>query len=117
MICGIKKYHPKVVLMAIGEHDLYIPALECANRREDGFISTSDLIEKLTEIFNPTGEDALQLDGRSDTRFSQVVRNIISHRNDSPNNLIHMGYATYDKDRGGIQITEQGKKFLQPFIR
>jgi hypothetical protein len=64
----------------VRERDLVIPALRLAESRPGGFMSTSDLIAELAEIFNPTGLDAQILDGRQDTYFSQKVRNLISHR-------------------------------------
>jgi len=93
------------------ESDLYIPTLRIANSSIGGFISTSDLIEQLETIFNIAGEDAKILDGRSDTKFSQIVRNMVSHR-DSPKNFIKKGFAEYDPTRKGIQITVKGRKLL-----
>lgn len=93
------------------ESDLYIPTLRIANSSMGGFIPTSDLIEQLETIFNITGEDAKILDGRSDTKFSQIVRNMVSHR-DSPRNFIKKGFAEYDPTRKGIQITVKGRKLL-----
>lgn len=93
------------------ESDLYIPTLRIANTAAGGFISTSDLIENLEAIFNIAGEDAKILDGRSDTKFSQIVRNMVSHR-DSPKNFIKKGFAEYDSSRKGIQITVKGRKLL-----
>lgn len=93
------------------ESDLYIPTLRIANSASGGFITTSDLIEHLETIFNISGEDAKILDGRSDTKFSQIVRNMVSHR-DSPKNFIAKGFAEYDASRKGIQITIKGRQLL-----
>jgi hypothetical protein len=93
------------------ESDLYIPTLRITNSSSGGFITTSDLIEQLECIFNITGEDAKILDGRSDTKFSQIVRNMVSHR-DSPTNFIAKGFAEYDPTRRGIQITIKGRRLL-----
>lgn len=93
------------------ESDLYIPTLRIANTSAGGFVMTSDLIEKLENIFNITGGDAEILDGRSDTKFSQIVRNMISHR-DTKTNFIAKGFAEYDATRNGIQITVEGRRFL-----
>lgn len=49
---------------------------------------------------------------RSDTYFSQKVRNLISHRK-APTSFIANGYAEHDEKRNGIQITEAGRKLLQ----
>lgn len=102
----MKKSHGR-----LHEADLYIPTLRIANESLGGFISTSDLIEALESIFNIAGEDAEILDGRSDTKFSQIVRNMVSHR-DTKTNFIAKGFAEYDKARKGIQITVKGRKLL-----
>jgi hypothetical protein len=96
----------------ITEADLVIPSLRLMAERSDGFISTSDLITELEDIFEPAGVDAEMLEGRSDTYFSQKVRNLISHRRSS-NSFIQNGYASYDEDRRGLSITEAGRALLR----
>lgn len=95
----------------IKERDTYIQVLDILDDQTDGFMKTADLIRALELRLNPRGEDAEILAGRSDTRFTQIVRNIVSHR-DSPSNLIGAGYATYDKKRRGLAITEKGRLHL-----
>ena len=95
----------------VRESDLVLPALRLMAGRPNGFISTADLIAELAEVFNPTGLDAQLLDGRSDTYFSQKVRNLISHRN-SAGSLIANGYAEYDQKTEGLRITDEGRKLL-----
>jgi DNA-binding transcriptional regulator YiaG len=95
----------------ISERDILGPALDFLNDSPSGFMTTSDLIEALEQQFAPEGDDAEILAHRSDTRFSQIVRNIVSHRK-SATNLIGAGYATYDKVRRGLQITDKGRLFL-----
>lgn len=95
----------------IRERDIIIPVLEYLDESADGFMTTSDLIAALDLRFEPTGDDATILENRSDTRFSQIVRNIISHRKTSTN-LVGAGYATYDKTRRGLTITDKGRGFL-----
>lgn len=94
------------------ESDLTIPALRIANSKPGGFVTTSELISTLERVFNISGEDAEILEGRSDTKFSQVVRNIISHRKAS-SNMIARGFAEYDSERKGLQITVAGRKLLK----
>jgi hypothetical protein len=96
----------------ITESDLVSPALRLAAERPDGFISTSDLVSELENIFNPGGRDAEIIDGRSDTFFSQKVRNMISHRYSS-NSFIYNGYADYDEERRGLRITDVGRELLR----
>lgn len=71
----------------------------------NGFVSTSDLISGLTEVLHPTGVDAEILSGRSDTYFSQKVRNLKSHDTFQRDN-----YAT--NVPGGFCITSVGKEYL-----
>jgi hypothetical protein len=94
----------------IRESELAIPALRIAAGRPGGYISTTDLIVELTEWFRPDGEDAEILDGRSDTKFSQKVRNLIPHRS-GKKTIFTLGYAQYTGD--GILVTEDGQRFIQ----
>lgn len=104
-LSGIR-YDPR-----IGEKDVYIPVLDLLDDAPNGFLKTSDLITGLEMRLNPTGDDLAILAGRSDTRFSQIVRNVVSHRT-SPKNLIGMGYAEYDKVKRGLRITPEGRRTL-----
>lgn len=61
----------------VSERDLVLPALYVIQKQPG--ITTAELINKLRNIFNPTGEDAEILHGRSDDKFSQIVRNLVSH--------------------------------------
>lgn len=96
--------------MRIRERDLVIPALQLA-RLKGGFISTAALIDELAVIFQPDGEDAVILEGRSDSKFSQKVRNLVSHR-DVQTSMFKRGYAVYEEAKAGIQITPLGMAFL-----
>jgi hypothetical protein len=96
--------------MRITEPILILPALFIIS--ENPGISTSELIVELEHILNPSGEDAEILSGRSDTKFSQLVRNLVSHKT-----LERFGYATYTSGESratGVifQITETGKSYL-----
>jgi hypothetical protein len=92
----------------VREDELVVPALRHLNAAPSGFLETSDLIAKLEAEFAPDGEDAEILDGRHDTRFSQKVRNLVSHRNTSTS-MSSLGYATYDSKRRGWTITPAGR--------
>lgn len=48
--------------------------------RNNPGIRTSELIKKLEEVMKPIGDDLEILKDRNDTKFSQKVRNIVSHR-------------------------------------
>lgn len=101
-LSGIK-YDPR-----IREADTYIPILRLLDNSPGGFLKTSDLIKALEMVMDPRGEDAKILAGRSDTKFSQIVRNVISHRAAS-SNLIGMGLIEYDKVKRGLRITTKGR--------
>ena len=101
-LSGIK-YDPR-----IKERDTYVPILTLLDDSPDGFMKTADLIKALEMMFELKGEDAAILAHRSDTRFSQIVRNVVSHKA-SPTNLIGMGCADYDKAKRGLRITTKGR--------
>lgn len=61
------------------EEQLIIPALFELYMNKNG-MTTSMLIKALTECLKPEGADAEILFGRKDSRFSQKVRNLISHK-------------------------------------
>jgi hypothetical protein len=101
----------------VSEVDLVVPTLRLAAKKPGGKIKTSDLIQELTGLFNPTGKDAQIAKNRSDTYFSQKVRNLVSHKQ-GPSNVIGMGYADHftvpgNRRGGGIILTEEGRRFLK----
>lgn len=89
----------------IPEGDLVIPALEVMYDAPNGEVSTTDLKEKLVDQFQPQGEDAEILDGRYDTKFTQIVRNLKCHKK-----LLNAGLA--DHIFRGFRITETGRKLI-----
>ena len=93
----------------ITESQLVLPALYLLSKSANGFVSTSDLITKLTEIMNPIGKDAEIIAGRADTYFSQKVRNLKSH-----DTLRRQGYATNVDD--GFKITMLGATYVSTNI-
>ena len=90
----------------ISERELVLPTLRLLDRSNRGWIATSDLISQLTALFSPSGQDAEILGGRSDTYFSQKVRNMISHR-DQSSSFISRGLAQYEQH--GLAITDLGR--------
>jgi hypothetical protein len=89
----------------IPESALVMPALEIIYDAGGG-INTTDLIRRLEEWFQPEGEDNEILDGRADTKFSQKVRNLKSHKT-----LEKAGYAVDIDD--GFELTDAGKKLVE----
>lgn len=96
----------------VSEADLLIPTLRKLASQPNGRMATSRLILELEAQFNPTGEDAEILKGRHDTHFSQIVRNMISHKT-AAGNIIAEGFAIHLGSRGGLEITEAGRLHLK----
>ncbi|HUC01917.1 MAG TPA: HNH endonuclease [Candidatus Paceibacterota bacterium] len=90
--------------MIYAESDLVIPALKIIERHPEG-VPTEYLIKELTDTLKPEGEDAEILSGRTDTKFSQKVRNLKSHDTLEKKNL-----AIY-KDKLFF-ITDEGRRYL-----
>lgn len=90
----------------IAERELILPSLLILSNSKSGRISTSLLIDKLRELLRPTGEDTKLLSGRQDDKFSQKVRNLVSHET-----LEKEKYATHKE--GVFRITRYGKKYLK----
>ncbi len=73
-------------------------------------LSTSQLIQRLSKRLKPTGKDAQFAKNRSDTYFSQKVRNLVSHRNQSTG-LAARGIADYDKPSESWTLTKTGRSY------
>lgn len=95
----------------ISEADLMIPTLQFLNRQPNGFATTTELINHLTIALNPGPLDMEILQGRNDTKFSQKVRNMVSHR-DMRGNIVYVGYAVYCRVGGGLRITDAGRRYI-----
>ena len=91
--------------MRIEEKSLILPTLYIIQR--NGSVSTTELIKELTNVFNPIGEDAEILLGRKDTKFSQKVRNLKSHR--ESNNMDEYTEITSDEK---YILTDKGNQLL-----
>src|SRR6185295_9997610 len=99
--------------MIYSESDLVIPVLTSISSKKEG-ITTSELIEHLTENLEPTGKDLKILKNRKDTHFSQKVRNIVSHRKTTKKGIFSRGFAKYEKiGRNGLfKITPLGSRYI-----
>ncbi len=70
---------------------------------ESGSITTTELIEVLVIEMKPSGDDLLINKNRNDTKFSQKVRNMVSHRE---TNRLH-DFCTYKKvGKTGLLISK-----------
>jgi hypothetical protein len=96
----------------ISEADLLIPTLRVLAAQHNGRMTTSDLIVELEGVMKPTGNDAEIIAGRHDTYFSQIVRNMVSHKA-VPGNIIAEGFAVHMGPRRGLEITEAGRLHLR----
>jgi hypothetical protein len=89
------------------ERELILPTLVLLDQAVDG-LTTSDLIRELTVILQPDGHDDEILPNRSDTYFSQKVRNLVSHRT-----LVRDGLETYNPDQQHHAITPAGRRYVR----
>ncbi len=91
----------------IAENGLVLPALYVIYLNKKA--NTTKIKEALTDVFNPQGEDAKILAGRKDTKFSQIVRNLMGSHYESN----HM--AEYTKKDGSRQfsLTAEGLKYVE----
>ncbi len=93
--------------MPYTEEQIRVRALAHLAAAPNGKLTTTQLIEILTDDMQPVGKDAEIIEGRLDTYFSQKVRNLVSHRNDG-RGLQVTGLADYDADEEGWTITPAG---------
>lgn len=95
----------------LGEKDLTIAVLYIL--QTEGHINTSELKRHLFSLLNPIGTNLMPLENRNDTAIDQIVRNIISHR-DNPSNIIGRGFVNYSN--GILSITNSGIQYLRDYI-
>ena len=91
----------------IQENELLLPALYVIHLC--GKANTTKIKKALVAVFNPTGEDAEIAPSRKDSKFTQIVRNLMgSHYKNN-------GMDTYtSKDsRGDFSLTDAGKKMVE----
>jgi hypothetical protein len=93
----------------IHENDIVLPALFFMSKQNGMQITTTKLKQFLLAAMHPQGEDALILNGRNDSRFTQIVRNLKSH-----DTLERLKFATYDNGR--FTITCKGLSFVEKNI-
>jgi hypothetical protein len=89
----------------IPEPELVIPTLELLDGAPNGEMKTTAIIAALDNMFGPEGEDNEILEGRHDTKFSQKVRNLKSHKTLEKAGLAEAVYR-------GFRITSAGRKLV-----
>ena len=91
-------------------HDLWKYALLIMSVAPGGEISTSELIDRVPEFIRLSDDHKAANASRKDSKFSQIVRNLKSHKN-TKTNFIFQGYA--EDVRGGFKITPNGFAFVK----
>ena len=93
--------------------DLWKYALLVIVQQPDMEMSTTDLIAELPKYITVPDEAVAENMSRKDSKFSQIVRNLKSHKT-SKNNFIYQGYA--EDIPGGFRGTEKGRQFVQTYF-
>lgn len=98
-----------MITKKLSENDIQYPILSILN--DSGAMPTSELRERVKKFIEASGENLKPLENRNDTAIDQIIRNIVSHRNDSPSNIIYQGLIDYQG--GTLSITQKGKERLR----
>lgn len=93
--------------------DLWKYALLVMATKPDGIISTSELITELPNYIRVPDDSHEVLTGRKDSKFSQLVRNLKSHKT-VKTNFIYQGFA--EEYEGGFRITQKGRDFVKNYF-
>jgi len=91
------------------ERDIRREALKELLAKPGHTLTTSELIERLQNRLGPSGHDAEIAINRSDTYFSQKVRNLVCHRNQGTG-LQARGLADYDSSNESWTLTKLGRR-------
>lgn len=89
--------------------DLWKYALLIMSVRSDGEITTTGLIDEMPNYVRLSDDHMAVNESRKDSKFSQIVRNLKSHKT-SKSNFIYQGYA--EDIKGGFRITSKGMEFV-----
>ncbi len=92
--------------MPLSENQLVVPALLAMLNSPNGSILTSDLIDQISRQFTLDGQDLSPLLNRNDEKYTQIVRNLKSHKT-----FVKKGYA--EEFEGGFRITPAGVDWLE----
>ena len=94
--------------------DLWKYALLIMSVQPNGEITTKGLIEAMPEYVKLSADHLATNESRKDSKFSQIVRNLKSHKA-SKSNFIYQGYA--DDIPGGFSITNKGMEFVWSYFK
>jgi hypothetical protein len=94
-------------------NDLWKFALLLMAAKPTGIITTSELIDDLPNYIQvPEGSQEVLI-GRTDSKFSQLVRNLKSHKS-AKTNFVYQGYAEIYE--AGFKITDKGLDFVKSYF-
>ena len=93
----------KFNLEKVTDYNLIIPALSTINLEKNNIISTSKLINNLKNFSKIPDTEKEILKNRSDDKFSQKIRNLISHK-------VLEKYNLAKSSRNKIELTNHGRR-------
>ena len=91
--------------MPLSENQLVVSALLAMLNSPNGSILTSDLIDHISNQFALDSQDLSPLLNRNDEKYTQIVRNLKSHKT-----FVKKGLA--EEFDGGFRITPAGVDWL-----
>lgn len=74
-------------------------------------LDTTEVKARVRDLLEPAGVNRTPLMNRNDQVIDQIIRNIVSHRHDSPNSIIYCGYVDYNN--GFWELTDVGRDYLR----
>lgn len=108
-----KKAAPEPVTIDL-RADLWKYALLIMSVRPEGQISTAEMIAEMPGYVRLSDEHTETNASRKDSKFSQIVRNLKSHKN-TKTNFIYQGFA--QDVPGGFKITRKGLDFVREYFK
>jgi hypothetical protein len=92
--------------MALSENQLIVPALLAMLNSPNGSIQTTDLINAISQQFVLDSQDLSPLQNRNDEKYTQIVRNLKSHKT-----FVKLHLA--EEIDGGFRILPAGADWLE----
>ena len=92
--------------MALSENQLIVPALLAMQNSPNGSILTTDLIAEIRNQFELDAQDLTPLQNRHDVKYTQIVRNLKSHK-------IFLKLHLAEEIEDGFRILPEGTNWLK----
>gem|GEM_PF-4780060 len=102
-----------MITRKLGEPDLTMTTLYILYTK--GNMATSQLKDEIIRLLDPQGENLDPLENRADTKITQIIRNMISHKNNTTN-IIYRQLINYNENTGILSVTARGIQHLESFI-